>query len=619
MLINWLKKTSSKNLILEIFFLSFIVIAFDIIFVMRFHFDIVITYWIIALFNVAFFVGLLTLIKSNKKRFRAHLIYLFTMFVLFVSNSTLYYFKSDISSIATLTEMFKSSMKIGLKYNPFTAFQILSWLGITAFIVLSVYLLRKIVFWHDDQPIRKSRRLNYFIVIAALTIFVTPQLIKEEDVTTFATPQDKTLFIQTFGSVNFYARDIVVYATTIIEPLFRSQQYTEYLDGLLEEKPSESSALFGSLTNQNIIMIMCETCEEYAFDRELTPNYYRLYDQSLVFTNAFSAAKRNYTYDAEFKALTSMMYSGLDNYMYTFQNNTFNNALPHVLRQQGYTANSFHNYYASFFNRNVIHPNLGFEQYYALEDLEIEPTDYWPLDSWMFEQMKDRIVPIQDDPFFSFIITVTPHGPHAHRREELLPYYELIEADGRFSEHEETFITLMAAQMDFDYGLGIMLDDLEEKGLLEDTVIVFFSDHKNYSSLEITETYTEDSDVPYEIEKIPFMFYHHTFEHQLVDTYTSHYDVTPTLFDLLGITFNQSYYYGQSLFIENRVALPIILTHSRWIHPEHRVMDNEVVFGEFDDEAFIDMQLFIYEQFIKYESMFKADYFLDREVTINIE
>jgi phosphoglycerol transferase MdoB-like AlkP superfamily enzyme len=30
-----------------------------------------------------------------------------------------------------------------------------------------------------------------------------------------------------------------------------------------------------------------------------------------------------------------------------------------------------------------------------------------------------EMVPIQEDPFFSFVITVTPHGPHDHYREEL--------------------------------------------------------------------------------------------------------------------------------------------------------------------------------------------------------
>ena len=618
-MLKWLKRISTKNLILEIFFLSFVVIAFDIIFVMRFDFSIPFTYWIIALLNVAFFVGLLALIKSNKKRFRAHMIYLFSMFVLFVSNSTLYYFKSDISSVATLTEMFKSSMQIGLKYNPFTAYDLLPWLGIALFVGVSIYVLRKIVFWYDDQQLKKPSHLRSFVLIAALVIFVSPLLIKDEDVATFDTPQDKTLFIQTFGSVTFYARDIVVYATTIVEPLFNNEQFTEYLDSILEPEPTEASSMFGQLKDQNIIMIMCETCESYAFDPILTPNYYRLYNESLVYENAFSAAKRNYTYDAEFKALTSMMYSGLDNYMYTFEENTFNNALPYVLTQEGYSANSFHNYYESFFNRNIIHPSLGFENFYGLESLVIEPTDFWPLDSWMFDQMKDEIVPVQENPFFSFIITVTPHGPHDHERQELLPYYEKIDADGRFNDHEQAFKTLMAAQMDFDEGLGIMLDDLELKGLMEKTIIVFFSDHKNYSTHDITDKYEIDSDIPYEVEKIPFLIYHDSFEHEIIDIYTSHYDVTPTLFDVLGITVDRSYYYGQSLFLEARENLPIILTHSRWVLPEYRVMDNEVVLGEVDEEAFMDMQAYIYEQFIKYESMFKADYFLDRDVRIYIE
>jgi arylsulfatase A-like enzyme len=36
------------------------------------------------------------------------------------------------------------------------------------------------------------------------------------------------------------------------------------------------------------------------------------------------------------------------------------------------------------------------------------------------------------------------------------------------------------------------------------------------------------------IEKIPFMIYSQQFPHEMIDIYTSHYDVTPTLFDLIG-------------------------------------------------------------------------------------
>jgi uncharacterized sulfatase len=226
----------------------------------------------------------------------------------------------------------------------------------------------------------------------------------------FNTPADKSLFVQKFGSITYHTKDIITYAGNAIKPLLYADDYIEEIDQVVTQTLAEKSALYGFLEGQNVIMIMCETCEDYAFTREHTPNYYRLHDEGISFTNFYSAAKSNYTYDAEFKSLTSMMYFQADNFMYSFGNNTYTNALPHVLGEFGYTANSFHNYYQTFFNRDQIHPNMGFERYYAFEDLAIEENGNWPLDSIMFEKFKDLIVPIQDDPFFSFVMTVTPHG-----------------------------------------------------------------------------------------------------------------------------------------------------------------------------------------------------------------
>ena len=78
------------------------------------------------------------------------------------------------------------------------------------------------------------------------------------------------------------------------------------------------SGELSSFEGQNVILIQCETCEQYAFSRAYTPNYYRLYDEGIRFDNFYSAAKSNYTYDAEMKALSSMMYFQADNFMYSF-------------------------------------------------------------------------------------------------------------------------------------------------------------------------------------------------------------------------------------------------------------------------------------------------------------
>ncbi|MFP4178301.1 MAG: LTA synthase family protein, partial [Acholeplasmataceae bacterium] len=444
-----------------------------------------------------------------------------------------------------------------------------------------------------------------------LLIMLSPWLVEDRDRMTFQTPADKSLFVQRFGYITYHNLDIATFAASRIRPLFFSGEYVESINEHSRYTLSETSPHFGELSDQNVIMIMCETCEEYAFVPELTPNYAALQEKSVVFERFYSAAKNNYTYDAEMKALTSMMYSLSDNHMYTFGENTYRNALPHVLSETGYTTNSFHNYDVNFFNRDTMHDSLGFDRFLALADEELDQGDYWPLDSVMFEDWRERIAPVQDDPFFSFVLTVTPHGPHTKYREELGPYYEAIERHPVYRDYEREFKTLLAAQMDFDKGLGTLLDHLEEEELIDETMVVLFSDHKNYSSLEITKKYTEESDDPYAIERVPMLVYHDRLQPRVKDTLGSHYDVTPTIFDLLGIRYYQDFYHGESLFLEERSDRPIILTHSSWISLEMVVRANEVISGNDDPEHYRRVKQEIADTIDYYERMFFSDYFAD--------
>jgi phosphoglycerol transferase MdoB-like AlkP superfamily enzyme len=510
-----------------------------------------------------------------------------------------------------LLESGKNTMRIGLKYNPLSTYGIINWLLIIAFLVVALIMLKKIVKLYDDQrPRRHVTRLS-FILFAMIGLTTSPLVINAYDQITYRTPADKTVFVQKFGSITYHSKDIVTFISNAIKPVLYAEDFKDYIESNVTDTLADQSPLFGLLEGQNVIFIMCETCEQYAFSPEYTPNYYRLKNEGLYFNNFRTAARNDNTYDAEFKSLTSMIYMQSDNYMHTYGENSFTNALPNVLRSQGYTANSFHDFEGSFFNRDIIHPNMGFERYYALEDLDVvvdDPT-MWVQDSIMFEQFKDLMAPVQDEPFFSFVLTVTPHGKHDYYRDNLSEYYAIIDEDPELRERELEFRTLMAAQMDVDKALGILLDDLEQKDLLDSTTIVLYSDHKNYSSQYITEKYTENSDIPYEVDKVPMIIYSSKLGSGEVDTLGSHYDLTPTIMDLMGIEFYEDFYYGQSLFLNQREDRPIILAYSSWVSHEMTVYDEEIVAGSDDFDRFMEIRLEVFNTIDLFEKMFMSNYF----------
>lgn len=606
---NFIHQLKQKTQFIELLIVVLITFTLDFIFILNYGFKITIDHWIIAFFNVALIVSALSFIRNAKHRYIAYMVFLLIMFTFFITDSTLYYFKEDVTSIAMLLESGKNTMKIGLKYNPLKAYNIFMWLSITLFVLFGAKSLYRVM----NHP-ANTQKINWigktiYLTVSMLGLMFSPLVINKTDQLLFNTPSDKALFVQKFGSITYHVKDISNYAINVFKPVFLQDDYEIEINHTVTDTLSTESPFFGSLAGKNLILIMCETCEEYGFTRAHTPNYYRLYDQSIVFDNFYSAAKSNYTYDAEFKSLTSMMYFQADNFMYTYGENVYANALPFMLRDHGYSANSFHNFNADFFNRDQVHPNMGFERYRGVEELIVNEGDLWTLDSLMFDQFKDLIVPIQEEPFFSFVMTVTPHGPHDEYRDELEMYYQMLDQDPLYVNESLEYRTLTAAQMNFDEGLGMMLDDLESKGLMDDTVIVMFSDHKNYSSQPITLEKTPNSHIPYAIEKVPFLIYAPGLDHEINSTLSSHYDITPTILDLFGIRYFQDFYHGESIFLATRTDRPIILSYSSWISQDHHVMFDEIVYGEIDEAAFLDMKESIYYTIIFYEKLFIANYF----------
>ncbi len=611
---NFIKKNSS---ILEMIVVIFFLLLLDILISARYNIKINIIYYLLTISSVTLIPSLIMLIPHKKTRFVLNIVIMFVSLILFITDSCLFFYKEDIFSWAMLLDI-GDGLTVGLKYNVFVAFPFWLWFLLFIVFIVCIVLLKLI---NNQLNVQMKFSKYVFFGLASLILLTSGIYIKEEDRNLYLVPQDKRTYLRTFGFSTFNQKDVI----QTLESLLFSYQLKAKATNILTDISDENiykSPLFASQEGKNLIMIMTETVEQYAIDPLLTPTLYQLYNSSYFFTNTYGVAKTNYTYDAEFKALTSMMYYNNDNLMHSFANNTFNNSLPSLLKNKGYSVNAFHSYYGSFFNRQNMYRALGFEKYYAYEDMTFSSVDFWPLDSEFFFQNRELIAPVQEEPFFSFLITLSTHGAFHEKRSEFSPYYEIINQDGRFTNHEDEFINLLAAQMDLDLGLSYLISYLAEKSLLNDTIILMFSDHKNYSSLEITKKYTplinEYELYNYEYDIIPFSIYNPLLPTREISYLSSQYDIMPTICDLLGISLKKDYVYGQSIFlydIEKYEKKPIILGYHRWISPDLIVYDKEIVYIKENinnSQAYINkVQNEVYNTISRFHAFFITDYFKD--------
>ena len=116
-----------------------------------------------------------------------------------------------------------------------------------------------------------------------------------------------------------------------------------------------------------------------------------------------------------------------------------------------------------------------------------------------------------------------------------------------------------------DNALGILLNGLEEKGILEDTVIVMFGDHYPYGlSTDTLNTVLDyDTNIDYEAERVPFVIYNSGIEHKVFSEYTSYINILPTILNLFGVEHDPRFYMGTDLLSEDYESM-VVFADGSW-------------------------------------------------------
>ncbi len=363
------------------------------------------------------------------------------------------------------------------------------------------------------------------------------------------------------------------------------------------KEKSEQTEYFGISKDKNVVTVLSETLEWYAFMRnEEHPNALGLSDAQFAalypnLTNFYNQSVKMTNFHAREKTDTAETLSFLGSYPtdvivnYDYPNNTIPTTVPNVLKEfvdPDIQALSFHNGFKSFYNRANAHQTFGFEYITDMDDMDDLDenfvnygTEERNLDSQMIEACKDMMFPT-DKRFYTYITTITMHGMY-YKRDNLENHRNVLlqavadanlypedsdEEDAPYcymSKQEEILFHYMTAAMEYDRAIGCMMQDLEDKGLLDNTIIILFGDHNAYYqelSAYVKDIYDYDTDRKYtDWYKIPFMIYDQNLGAQTIDKFTCTADIVPTLFDLLGINYYENLYFGNSVFSDKQSVL----------------------------------------------------------------
>lgn len=317
-------------------------------------------------------------------------------------------------------------------------------------------------------------------------------------------------------------------------------------------KQAADTPMTGAFAGKNLIFIMMESMDDWLVTPEYMPNLYRLEQEGVYFRNyyapIFLAAA---TFNSEFTANTGMIapeYQVRNSY---YTEHALPYSLPNRFRDAGYLARSYHAANPSIYNRGQIHLNFGYESYNDYGDLGMD--DYM-LDSQLLRGY-DQIV--SDEPFFSFIITYSGHGPYTEEQDTIsAPHLARARAVIDYSTvpytteaQKEEYTRAVAQAMETDAFIGGLRERLEADGHAEDTVLVLFTDHycKYFSDTELIEAIKGTSDHNL-LSNVPFVIWTEGITPQVSEKYVSTMDIAPTIVDLFSLDADLRYYIGNDMF-----------------------------------------------------------------------
>lgn len=380
---------------------------------------------------------------------------------------------------------------------------------------------------------------------------------------------------------------------------------TTELDNFIYSEESTETELFGKAKGYNVITVLGESFEWFGFMsalkdgdnkilcdypngfnadetilRELYPNLYGLYDDSVAMTNFHSREKTDMS-----ENLSIMGAYPTDKIInYDYPKNTVVTSLARTLKEVDgeLTANYFHNGTADFYNRNTyLKKALGFDSFTAEDSMTQKGmTDYIKkgernLDSEMIETCHEEMFPT-DRRFYTYITTITQHGQY-EERDNLKKYYEKLDEYGLAPAPEKSdknylvaknFRTYAAAAMELDAAIGkinyYLKNTYNDKGerLMDNTILVLFGDHNAYYS-SLSSDVKDIADGKYNTDKnytdlyrVPLMIRIGDGEYaQKINKFTCTADIIPSLYDLLGIKTYSNLLYGKSVFDKTESVL----------------------------------------------------------------
>lgn len=522
-------------------------------------------------------ISIIALLLSHKNRNYVYLI-LSGIFSSLSAANYLYY--THFNSFISVTILNQAS-QIGKMKNSLTQtldLKVLIFAIPTTLLIITFKKLKKKGYFEANVGSTSKRAIVRPFILGTTMLLLVSLTLTSTDFSRLKKQWNRSYLVEQLGIYSYATADIVKSALVPKPEKVNLGDYNRKLDRLVAHNNDirKDNEYTNILKGKDIYVIHYESAQNFAMDLEfadgeVTPFLNQLTREGLYFNNFYPQHSIGTSSDSEFTFNTSL-YPINNGTVFIDHSNKKYETIQDLLNEEGYYTMSMHGNNGDFWNRDIMHENLGYQDFISKKSYDIdEEVGLGLSDESFYRQSVQKIKDIKEKekkPIMATLISLSHHYP-----------FDDLETYGDFDTGflEGTDISNYLKSLNYaDRSLEVFVEELDREGLLDNAAILIYGDHhakistsdyeKLYNYDEVTDTYLDKTDPEYitingaylkQVRKTPLVLW--TKDKSLAKTVEEPIgmiDVMPTLSNMLDIY--NPYQMGNDIFNleENRVIFP---------------------------------------------------------------
>lgn len=515
-------------------------------------------------------ICLLSLLFKRKNRGKFLIIISIVLNLICIINSIYYNYYSSFASISMLaTAVFAKDVGDAIVQNVLKPIDFI-YIWQILFIYIYYHKLKKLKYFNNEVKFSKKTIIKKGLLISLVVLIIAFFSMPLVAWARLYKLWNRESVVMNHGIYVYQVDDFIQSLAPKINTLFGHDSALKNVSDYYKnnKKEIEANEYTNIFDGKNILVIHYESMQTFPMNlsfnnKEVTPNLNKLAEEGIFFSNFYSQVGVGTSSDAEFTFNTSLMPSTSGTVFVNYFDREYV-SIPKLLKEKGYYTFSMHGNTGDFWNRNIMHKNLGFDKFYSKDSYIIDETIGLGISDKSFYKQSIEIIKnvkkTQDKPYYGILITLTNHTPFSDL--ELIDEYPTtidVKINNQTITREYLNKTTMGNYLRTvhyaDEALGEFINSLKKEGLLEDTVLIIYGDHDarlEYNEFNLLYNYDPIDDkikkeddggyIPYnkytyELDrKVPLIIWTKEKDFNIkVNTPMGMIDVLPTIGNMLGI------------------------------------------------------------------------------------